>query len=161
MARGGARVRSGPAKDPKSRTSERAKYVPTALPSEGFAGEVPDLTEFQPDASARELSLWKMYWRTPQACMWSTSLTDQFAVVDLVVARARAEEPKAAATLWNTVKALRDELGLTKEGLERRGWAIVVDEVGAKAAEKAEDEKKPAAKKTSRNRLKAVKASGA
>jgi hypothetical protein len=69
VPRGGARNRSGPAADPTSGRSERRGYKLTALPSEGFDGDVPDFP--LPSASDRELEVWGILWTTPQACAWS------------------------------------------------------------------------------------------
>ena len=69
MARGGARNRAGPQANPDSGRSDRRGYSLTALPAEGYAGEIPDFP--LPDASERELEVWAEAWRTPQACAWS------------------------------------------------------------------------------------------
>src|SRR5690348_7225163 len=95
MPKGGARIRSGPAPDPKSGRSDRRGYALTALPAEGFDGEAPEFPLPQRKVYAkewneagkqvqvydatetarieeRELEFWAWLWTTPQACAWST-----------------------------------------------------------------------------------------
>src|SRR5690349_12064960 len=93
MAKGGARNRSGPAKNPTSGRSEQIGYTLTALPSEGYSGKAPEFplprivrfNDFYEDGKKRresdggateqfrdrELDIWAEQWRTPQACAWS------------------------------------------------------------------------------------------
>ncbi len=94
MARGGARNRSGPQADPSSARSDRRGVSLSALPSEGYRGEVPGFpllrrnvmrweygekgSKFQvvdEDATEliaeREAELWAWAWTTPQAVAWA------------------------------------------------------------------------------------------
>ncbi|MCW2759049.1 MAG: hypothetical protein JWO46_2795, partial [Nocardioidaceae bacterium] len=62
MTKGGARSRSGPPKDPRSRTSERAGFTLTALPSEGYTKRPPGLNAFLPRPTARHRAVWAELW---------------------------------------------------------------------------------------------------
>lgn len=69
--------------------------------------------------------------------------------------KVRCEDPEAGAALLGQLHRFADQIGMTTAGLAEMGWKVAVDEVGAKAAEKAT---KPT---TSRDRMKVVKADGA
>lgn len=153
MPRGGARNRSGPQPDPSSGRSDRRGFKVTALPSEGYRGEVPDLGEFLPSPSVRHESVWAALWTTPQACAWSMESWRWPVVADLVKYSVRSDPDDAPASLGTVVRQLRDDLGLSKAGLTANGWAIAVDEVGARRENVADE---PAARVSSRDRLKAV-----
>jgi len=137
MTRGGARVKSGPAKNPQSRTSERAGYTLTALPSEGYTRRPPGLTNYVPKPTARHKAVWLELWRTPQACAWSLDKYKWPSVALLCRLMVRAEDPDAAAAIFSELGKLQTKLGLTEEGMRYLGWAIARDEVAKKAAEKA------------------------
>ena len=137
MARGGARNRSGPAPDPNSGRSERRGFKLTALPSEGFRGDVPDFP--LPDVTDREADVWESLWRTPQACAWSMQSWRWLNVADLVRLQVRGEAHDAPVNIATVVRQLRADLGLTPAGLKENGWAIAVDEVAARADEKRDD----------------------
>jgi hypothetical protein len=72
MPSGGARTRSGPAKDPNSIRSamSMAKGEWRTLPATHDA-VIPDCP--LPDASEEELAMWETYWRKPQAIIWAES----------------------------------------------------------------------------------------
>lgn len=149
MTRGGARNRSGPAPDPNSGRSDRRGFKLTALPSEGYQGDVPEFP--LPDATERELEVWADLWRTPQACAWSMQSWRWLNVADLVRLQVRGEAHDAPVNIATVVRQLRADLGLTPAGLKENGWAIAVDEVQAKRAES-----QPAGRKSSRDRLSVV-----
>lgn len=163
MPRGGARNRSGPAPDPRSRTSERRGYSLTALPSEGYELDPPKFplprtlrkvwqqqegARFQViDEGAtelfreRELEVWAEAWNTPQACAWSMEswrwpIVAEFCRLKTVV----ETEPDANASLVAQMHRYRDQIGLTPAGLRDNGWAIAKDEVAAKRAEKDDEQ---------------------
>lgn len=75
-------------------------------------------------------------------------------VADLVKYVVRSEPSDAPASLGTVVRQLRDDVGLSKAGLIANGWAIAVDEVGARAAEKADAA--PTTRRSSRERLSVV-----
>lgn len=157
MARGGARNRSGPAPDPNSGRSERRGFKLTALPSEGFRGDVPDFP--LPDVTDRELEVWESLWRTPQACAWSMQSWRWLNVADLVRLQVRGEAHDAPVNIATVVRQLRADLGLTPAGLKENGWAIAVDEVAARADAKVA-EAAAAPRKSSRDRLSVVNGGG-
>ncbi|GAB2951991.1 hypothetical protein GCM10027280_45480 [Micromonospora polyrhachis] len=154
MARGGARNRSGPTPDPKSARSDRRSYKLTALPAEGYDGEVPDFPlpdlpvwheyfvdkqkvreldqEATEDRSDRERELWRWAWRTPQACAWSTQPWRWHAVAMWVRTSALCESSDATAADKNSLHRFADQIGLSPAGMKENGWAIAVDEVAAK-----------------------------
>lgn len=175
MPRGGARNRSGPPADPKSGRSERKGYKLTALPSEGYSGQVPDFPlmpfnvyrwEYEDkrryqvrddDATEafrdRERALWEKAWTYPQACAWSMEPWRWNTVAMWVRTQVVCESSEATAADKGAIHRFADQIGLTPAGLKENGWAIAQDEVGAKAAEKdSEPASRPA------RRLRAVDA---
>lgn len=141
MAKGGARVRSGPPADPTSARSEQRGFKLDALPSEGYRKRAPafPLPAGPSDTTRRkrELEVWRQLWKTPQACAWSLEPWRWFAVAKLCRLSAITEhDPGASAALLSRERELRIEVGLTPDGLRANGWAISQDEVAAKAAER-------------------------
>lgn len=134
MTRGGARNRSGPAADPNSGRSEARGFKLTALPAEGYSGEIPEFP--LPQASARELAVWESAWRTPQACAWSMpSESWRTRTVALWVrTTVRCEEPDAPASLMAQLHRFADQIGMTTAGLAEMGWKVAVDEVAVRRA---------------------------
>lgn len=178
MPRGGARNRSGPAADPTSGRSDRRGYKLTALPSEGYDGAVPkfplmprrvyrwetedkrrfqvldeETTELVAD---REAELWEWAWRTPQACAWS--LPSESWRINTIAMWVRTfvicESAEATAADKGSLHRFADQIGLTTAGLAEMGWAVAVDEVGAKRAD--QPKATPAKRSSSRARLSAV-----
>lgn len=149
MARGGARNRSGPRPDPNSLRSAKTGYVLTALPAEGYQGEIPEFP--LPDPTARETEVWRQAWRTPQAAAWSTQPWRWRTVALWVRWSVRMEDPEAGAALGNVVVRLADQIGMTPAGLKENGWAIAKDEVAEKRAEKT-----PVRRVSARSRLRVV-----
>ena len=132
MPRGG-HGRTGPAPKPGSARSEQRGFKLTALPSEGFKGEAPDLSAFLVKPSARHQQVWTQLWTTPQACAWSLEPWCWPVVADLVKWQVRSDLPDAPVSLAQAVRQLRDDCGLSKAGMARLGWAIATDELAAKA----------------------------
>lgn len=155
MARGGARNRSGPPADPTSGRSDRRGYSLTALPAEGYRGDVPDFP--LPDPSTRELEVWAQAWRTPQACAWSmpSEAWRVRTVAMWVRLTVRCEDPDAGAALLGQLHRFADQIGMTTAGLAEMGWKVAVDEVGKKGAENDAAPKTPPAK-SARSRFKVV-----
>lgn len=163
MASGGARNRSGPQADPSSGRSDRRGFTLTALPSEGFKGDVPEFP-LQPivlfmeyfegtgrdrtkikerddgeteSFRERESEVWAEAWTTPQACAWSMASWRWPIVGEYCRLKTIVEfDPSASAALVGQLHRYRDQLGLTPAGLKDNGWAIAPDEVGAKRDEK-------------------------
>ena len=181
MASGGARNRSGPAADPMSGRSDRRGLVFTALPREGYRGNVPRFPlarrlvkswvikgklRYQvndPDETAavadREAELWRWAWRTPQAAAWSQPGQEwrRHSVAMWVRTAVICESSEATAADKNSLHRFADQIGLTPAGLAENGWAIAKDEVAEKrtehAATVATDEPAP---KSARDRLRAI-----
>ncbi len=142
MPRGGARNRSGPQADPNSGRSEARGFKLTALPSEGYRGEVPEYplpVDDRPEVAHREDVVWTEAWRTPQACAWSMQSWRWPIVAEYCRLKAEIERG-APAAYTGQLHRYRDQLGLTPAGLKENGWAIATDEVGARRDEKAEAE---------------------
>jgi hypothetical protein len=84
-------------------------------------------------------------WRIRTVAMW-TRLT------------VRCEDPEAGAALLGQLHRFADQIGMTTAGLAEMGWKVAVDQVAAKAAEKAASSEPP--RSSSRNRLAAVAGNG-
>lgn len=149
MPSGGARNRSGPPPDPSSGRSDRRGLTLTALPAQGYRDEAPEFP--LPGATDRELEVWTLLWRTPQACAWARQSWRWLNLADLVRLQVRGEARDASVAIATAVRQLRADFGLTPAGLIENGWAIAPDETAAKRAEKA-----PARKASSRDRMKVV-----
>lgn len=152
MARGGARNRSGPQPEEGSGRSDARGVVFTALPADGFRGEVPEFP--LPDALERELVVWAQAWRTPQAAAWSVQSWRWRTVALWVRWSVRMEDPEAGAALGNVVVRLADQVGLTPAGLRENGWKIA--ERAPDPAPTASTAAKPTARRSPRDRLKVV-----
>ncbi|MCW2496411.1 hypothetical protein [Jatrophihabitans sp.] len=155
MTKGGARNRSGPPKDPSSLKSAAIGFTLTALPSEGYVGEAPELSDYLPSATARELDIWSKLWTTPQACAWSLESWRWPIIADLAKYLARADDPDAPIGIATAVRQLRDDNGLSKAGLIANGWAIAADETAPKRAAK-----KAVQQTSARDRMKVVQGGG-
>ena len=131
MTSGGVRNRSGPSADPSSARSDQRGYKLTALPAEGYAGPVPNFP--LPSASERELEVWTVAWRSPQACAWSMPSESwrQRTVALWVRTSVRAEAVDAPASLLAQVHRFADQVGMTTAGLAEMGWAVKVDDLAA------------------------------
>ena len=138
MSRGGARNRSGPPPQEGSGRSDARGFSLTALPAEGFRGDVPEFP--LPSASERELEVWEQVWRTPQACAWSMPSESWRAetVAMWVRVKVRCEDPEAGAALYGQLHRFADQIGMTTAGLAEMGWKVAVDETAGKRESKAE-----------------------
>lgn len=158
MPRGGARNRSGPQPDPSSGRSERRGFSLTALPSEGFSGEVPEFPlparvvwdEWFEDGKKvresdegatkrvweRELELWAWAWSTPQACAWSMPSESWrlMAIAQWVRTSVLCESSEATAADKNSLHRFADQIGMTPAGLRENGWQIKADDLAEQAA---------------------------
>lgn len=164
MPRGGARNRSGPQMDEKSGRSDRRGIVLTALPAEGYDGEVPEfplppavvINEYFVDKEKvrevdqgatearrdREQALWEWAWSTPQAAAWSIQPWRWHSVAMWVRTSALCESSEATAADKNSLHRFADQIGLTPAGLKENGWKIA--DAQASPAQDA-DEPEPAA----------------
>lgn len=152
MARGGARVRSGPDPDPdalrRDRPSDKATW--THLPTAGRSGAAPDWPlPTRPTASGRRM--WTALWARPEAVMWEAHGA-AIQVALYVLAVLAAEGPAAKSS--DRLAALRymDDLGLSEGGRRANRW--VIDDAGSTR----QQETGPAAKgrSSARDRLKLV-----
>lgn len=141
MTKGGARNRSGPQVDPRSGRSDSRGLKFTALPSEGFDGDVPEFD--LPDATDRELEVWADLWATPQAAAWAAE-SWRIRTVALYCRWSVRSEGDVPAAFLGQVHRLGDQIGLTPAGLRENGWAIAADEVTEKRTEKTAPEGKAA-----------------
>lgn len=165
MARGGARNRSGPKADPTSERSEKRNYVLTALPREGYGGEVPafplppitvalvdedgDLVDDDEESERvwqREQDLWSWAWTLPQACAWIMAPWRWHTVGMWVRTAVICEGPRATAADKNSLHRFADQIGMTPAGLKENGWAIAeaaVNQDGPDRADEDEDDDDP------------------
>lgn len=154
MAKGGARVRSGPPKDPSSARSEKTGFSLTALPSEGFKGAVPAFPlpktargGVRPTDSfrKRETEIWRQIWKTPQACAWKREPYRWPTIGEFCRIKAAVElDPDSNAALLSRLREYRNEIGLSPDGLRANGWGIAVDQIAKQAAKKTTPRKKTA-----------------
>lgn len=152
MPKGGARVRSGPAPDPMALRRDRDAGEWVELPASGRAGDLPAWPLSEP--TPRELDLWSVEWRRPQAVMWERN-GQALEVAMFVRAVVDAESPRASVSSRTLVRQQMDSLGLSIPGMRAARWRIV-DETAAPRAQR------PAApaRKSARDRLKVVGGDG-
>jgi hypothetical protein len=177
----GGHARSGPPPDPNSARSDARGINFTALPANGYDGEVPDYPlpkrviwnewfegsgrdrekRRERDDGAtegtweRELELWAWLWSTPQACAWAQA-SERWrlhTIAMYVRTFVICESAEATAADKGSLHRFADDIGMTPAGLRVNGWTIASDEVAARRSEAASPE--PAAK-SSRSRLKSV-----
>ena len=161
MPSGGKRNRSGPAADPNSGRSDARGYSLKALPAEGYSGPAPDFPlpprqvlrweyedkrryqvvddEATEQVAEREAEMWAWAWTTPQACAWSLrSERWRWPTIAMWVRTfVLCESSEATAADKSSLHRFADQVGMTTAGLSEMGWAVAVDEVGARAAERA------------------------
>lgn len=150
MARGGARVRSGPAKDPNALRRERASDQAgwTVLPADGRAGDPPAWPLRLP--LKRELAVWAREWTRPQAVEWER-LHLEVEVALYVRTLCQTEKQSSNASLLGKVMQLQNSLGLTKAGMSANGWRI--DDAGASRSEPQQEGGQPARGRADKERL--------
>lgn len=155
MVRGGARSRSGPAPDPQSARSDARglaadvtvlsskgyKHKPRAFPLgewviyEVWKDEDGNLRKTRDDTAterwrAREETVWKELWKTPQAIAWHMpQFAYLFSTVALYVRQfVICESSDAKAADRATLARYADIIGLTPQGLRLNNWSIIDDE---------------------------------
>lgn len=175
MPSGGARNRSGPQPDPNSLKSARLGLVFTALPAQGYGGDVPAFPlprvpvydiyfedkvrhKVLDEAATehrfeRERDLWEWAWRTPQAAAWITEPWRWQTVALWVRTAAVCESGDATAADKNSLHRFADQIGLTPAGLRENGWRIAPDELAEKRTEKTSAPSTPSA----RDRMRALR----
>lgn len=141
MARGGARNRSGPSKDPNSGASMRSGFTLRNLDPNGHTGMAPEWPLL--GISERELEIWCTLWTYPQAIAWANEPHRWFTIAMYARTLATTEMPSitaSAATVGN-LHRFADQIGLTPAGLKENGWKLGEPEVAADPdAEEAEGE---------------------
>lgn len=156
MASGGKRNRSGRKPDPGSARSASRDFDYTALPSEGYQGDVPEFPK--PVQDQRVLDLWDEVWRTPQAAVWALE-SWRWPIIAEYCNIAFLVEVEASAALIGQLHRYRDQLGLTPAGLVENGWELAGDQVAEKRSEREVAEPDSDRPLTARERrLKAVDA---
>lgn len=147
----GGHASSGPPPDPNSLKSAKRGLSFTALPAEGYTGEVPDFP--LPQATDRELEIWAWAWSTPQAAAWAREPWRQDSVAMWVRTRVVCESAEATAADKGSLHRFADQIGLTPAGLAYNGWKIATDQLAEKRAEKDPVPLAPSA----RDRMKALR----
>lgn len=117
----------------------------SALPAEGYQGDVPEFP--LPEPSERELDVWSSLWRTPQAAAWAVEPWRHRLVAQYARWSVRMESQDAPATIGNVVIRFADQIGLTPAGLRENGWSIVADEVTPRREAKAPVKRQPSARR--------------
>lgn len=148
MTRGGARVRSGPPKDPNALRRDRANDQAgwTSLPADGRVGDPPAWPLLRP--RKRELAVWATEWTRPQAVEWER-LHLEVEVAIYVRTLCTAEIQSSNASLIGKVMQLQNSLGLTRAGMSANGWRI--DDAGTARPEPQQDQ--PSASRADKARL--------
>lgn len=179
MASGGARARSGPAPDPDSGRSAARGLDFQALPSEGFAGVIPDfpldpivlfVEHFKDGAKVREVGegasadfhsregvVWAEAWRSPQGAAWAVDSWRWPVIAEYCRLKVTVElDPGSNAALVGQLHRYREQIGLTPAGLSLNGWRIARDEVGARREKPPESTASGGRLSARERRLKAV-----
>lgn len=155
MARGGARVVSGPAPDPmalrRNRPSDKAGW--TLLPAGGREGEPPEWPLTEP--ADRELRLWDELWEQPQALMWE-ELGQHLEVALFVRCLAEAEQRDAKVDVRKLARTYLDSLGLSVQGMLRNRWKISPSSPAVVAPSLEEAERPAPRRQSARDRMKVV-----
>ena len=123
MSRGGARVRSGPPVDPNSARSDARGLKFSALPADGYSGEVPEFP-IPVSKGSRVLKLWEVVWRSPQGAAWINEPYRWHAIAEYCLLMREVEKDSTRAALIGQLHRYRDQLGLTPAGLKENGWQI-------------------------------------
>lgn len=120
-----------PPKHPDDRQRRNAAPGITPLPSGGYKGDIPEFPLDRP--SRREVQLWSLHWRLPQAEMWA-KMHVTFVVARYIRALSVIEHNEsvnvATTNLHAEVRQLEDRLGLSPLSLVRLRWEIVDEQTG-------------------------------
>lgn len=154
MPSGGARARSGPARDPQSARSDKLRRSVRVLTGESRRGvkpprfPLPKVTIFDTVegerievegaskvVNDRERALWRWAWQQPQAEVWSEQTFFAYLVAQWVRLAVKCEDPDAMAADKNAMLRLADQIGLSPSGLALNGWVIGSPEVVSESAD--------------------------
>lgn len=120
---GGARVRSGPAPDPKALRRDRDASEWTRIPA-ARSGPAPAWPLSR--ATRREAAIWAKEWTRPQAVMWE-AYGQVLEVAMYVRNLVAAEKPDGTTSSRTLLMRQQDALGLTTAGLRANRWIIAAD----------------------------------
>lgn len=139
MPKGGARAHSGPVPDPNAlrRLRQDDKAAWTNLPPEGRTDPPPAWP--LSGQSEREVELWDIYWRKPQALIWERDGLVEYVAL-FVRQFVEAEGPKASAENRKTVRMMFADLYLTPDALARARFRIEAIEADAEAEDPDDDD---------------------
>jgi hypothetical protein len=119
---GGSRVRSGPPRDPNAiRRGRDGRSGLVQLPAAGREGEPPAWPFPRP--TKFELETWAREWARPQAVMWER-LGWEVQVALYVRNLRQASSGKGSATTTTNLLRQMDMLGLSDDGMRRKGWEV-------------------------------------
>jgi hypothetical protein len=152
MAKGSS-SRSGPPPDPNALRRDRDEGEWKVLPAEGRNGPTPVWPLDKP--ALRELELWAVEWRRPQAIMWERN-HQELEVAIFVRCVADAEKLTSSVAARALVKQQMEALGLSIPGLLRNRWRIADKSeptAPTKTTERADTRRQPSVK----DRLKVVR----
>ena len=148
---------AGSAGEPAITTNE---FNPLALPASGRKGRspafpLPKMTRYTIELGEngkptrvvsevlsaafrkRELQVWGELWKTPQAVAWERDPWRWPTIAKYARIMTSTEaEPDASAALLSRERELRNECGLSPDGLKQNGWAIAPDQLAEKRAAK-------------------------
>jgi len=111
----------------------RFVIVPNA---DGKPTRIPD-TVTSNQFRKRELAIWAQLWKTPQAVAWEREPWRWPTIAKYCRIMVTTEaEPDASAALLSRERELRNECGLSPDGLKQNGWAIASDQLAEKRAAK-------------------------
>lgn len=153
MPKGGARNKSGPARDLDSGRTERLGIVLTDLPAAGSG--IVHVPEFPLPVTARyeivkedkevrrekdrgeteafrerEVDIWNSLWALPQGIAWEREPWRWYTIADYCRAQTVFEtDPDKSAAFLAQIARLKDDIGLTSAGMRFLGWAVKHDEM--------------------------------
>lgn len=107
-----------------------------AVDEEGMVIEVVD-KKATDDFRKRELQVWDQLWKTPQALAWEREPWRWPTIAKYARITVSTEsKPDASAALLSRERELRNECGLSPDGLKQNGWVIAPDQLAEKRAAK-------------------------
>lgn len=131
----------------RDRPGDRAFTQLTARPDDAVTPDWP-LT----DPTPRELELWEIEWRRPQANEWEKN--DEVQAVALFVRLlARAEAHDAPVTVHKYVREYRAELGISANGAAHRRWLMPTAAAAVRPAASVTSIRPGARRQTARERF--------
>lgn len=136
MVSGGFRAGAGRPKNLFGGVGEDSGLVELPKVFRGYVPKFP-LPPAGDGSEEREAEVWKRLWKHPQAAMWSREKWRQDAVALYTRLSVRVEGSESKAADINAMLRLREEIGLTPQGMRMNGWMVAEDEVSEKRAERS------------------------